>query len=284
MTNVASMKVQVSADTRRFDMAMKNVRSQIRASREGVSSAAAAAGLGSMGGVVGGAMGVAALSGPLMAMTAAITGVMAAIRESQRRREEADTTLRGGVISGRMSAAQAMQLERFGAAAMADPTQQVSASIVQSLLSRFTDRSNQEEMIRRGATFGDLSQVRGAGDLTSQFMAIRDLSAGARGGKISGALGGDLGVLFDSMRDMTDAQIRAAMQPVGTDTLSAAAQRRQQARFGALGTVDSGMGEMMFGPGVPTAPFSSVPVAELVQLQRQSLTALEQIAKNVGPQ
>jgi len=76
----------------------------------------------------------------------------------------------------------------------------------------------------------------------------------------------------------------AALQPVGTDSLLAASQRRQQARRSALGTVDSGMGEMMFGPGAPAAPFSSVPVAELVQLQRQSLSALEQIAKNVGPQ
>lgn len=84
MTKIASMKVQVSADTRRFDMAMKNVRNQMRASREGVSSAAAVAGLGAMGGVVGGGMGVMALSGPMAAVAAAATAMMALVDQQQR--------------------------------------------------------------------------------------------------------------------------------------------------------------------------------------------------------
>ncbi|MEB3209690.1 MAG: hypothetical protein VKK63_12360, partial [Synechococcus sp.] len=164
MSKIASMKVQVSAETSRFDAAMGRIRQQMR----GVQQSAAmtgAAGIGPIGGRVAGMVGLMGLSGPMMAVAAATAGLASVLTsESQRREQDKARGLENfnEILQSRLSVAEQASFKRV--ADMARPGG--SAGDVAAMLGAFrsTEFSQMQKLVQAGVDPAQLSAIAAMSD------------------------------------------------------------------------------------------------------------------------
>lgn len=234
---IASMKVQVSADTRDFDARMKHVRQQMRQARE-ASSIAGAAGMGPLGGRVGAAIGVAALSPMMAGVTAAVAGLsivtnaLAGAVQQFRNVQESAARDAAAVIDSRMDPVQQM---RMSAAAGVVQPGATSAELIE-FLRGFRDDKVQMRLLDAGMTQQELAAVtKGTSEAAIRILA--DISRSGRGAAIGEALGGKAGVMFNQARFATPALLDRAFRGK-TDT----AMLNESLGARRLAQVDAAMG------------------------------------------
>lgn len=292
MSKIASMKVQVSADTSNFDAKMAHVRRQLRSTREGMGAAGAA--LGGMPGMgaIGGALGFASLSGPLMAFTAAGTAIAAAVQRItaaiERDKQMGQEGL-AAVLEQRMPMQQAAQFTQAAQLIKADATAGDLAALLEAF--RTTDPNEITKLQKAGMTDQQIAAVT-TGDLGTDLLALRDLSASAIGQQVAMALGKQ-GELFNLIRTVEPGQI----QEVGANRFQSTElirkqmveeQARRQEVLDSEPMRQSGAGrlmddvllglEQMFTPDEDL--FAARERAE--ELARQQLRALESIDRKSG--
>lgn len=229
MTKVASMKVQVSADTSRFDAAMHRMRGQMKQTQQAASMAGATGLAGPMGGRIGAFAGVMGLSGPMMAVAAATAG-LASIIQSERARQDRNAA-RGvenfnEILSSRMGIAEQARLKTVAQLASPDG----SAGDVKALLGavRPRDMQSEQKLMQAGMTQADLAALAGATD-TEALKLLVDLSRSPAGLEIAKALGGKAGTMFGNLARIADvSNIDRAM---GLDTVGINAQRAAKAEI-----------------------------------------------------
>lgn len=200
---IASMKVQVSADTRDFDARMKHVRQQMRQARE-ASSMAGAAGFGATGGRLGAAIGMASLSPMMAGVTGAVTGLsivvnaLAGAVQQFRNVQESAARDAAAVIDSRMDPVEQM---RMSAAAGVVSPGATSAELIE-FLRGFKDDKTQMRLLDAGMTQQELAAVtKGTSEAAIRILA--DISRSGRGAAIGEALGGKAGVMFNQARFAT---------------------------------------------------------------------------------
>lgn len=234
MTKIASMKVQVTADTSRFDSSMARVRGELRRTREGVGAAGAAmGGMGQAGSMLGGALGFAALSGPLMAFSAAGTAIAVALQRFTSAIEQDEKRGQEGlaeIVQGRMAPTEVARLTSV--AKVID--EEATAGDVKVLLDSFgtTDREQRRKFRKAGLTDAQIASTQ-EGDVSDRLRAIRDISASPIGDEVALALGKQA-ELFNKLLNVRPELLEKADRPSQTQDLivkaqAAELQRQQEA-------------------------------------------------------
>lgn len=223
MSRVTRLNVAVTATTAQFDRQMDHVRRRLKQTREGLGAAGAA--LGGLPGVgsLGGVLGFASLSGPLMAFTAAGTAIAAAVQRMTAAVERDKAMGQEGlaaILQDRMPMQQAAQFTQAAQLIKAD----AKAGDLAALLEAFktTDPNEITKLQKAGMTDQQIAAV-STGDLGTDLMALRDLSASAIGQQVAMALGKQ-GELFNLLRTVEPAQI----QQVGANRFQSTELIRQQ--------------------------------------------------------
>ena len=192
MSKIASMKVQVVADTSQFNSQMAAVRAQLKNTARASSLAGASGLAGPMGGRIAGFAGLMGLSGPMLAVAAGVTALSAGIARLQQSLEKDEQRKKAGfdaVIDGRMSPQKAAQ---FGQMA---------------------------ELIQAGATAADLQELvdklgTPGASLADNLLKIKQMSLGPEGAALAGSrFLGDSSSLFNRLRFVSDQQIKSVGQP-----------------------------------------------------------------------
>jgi len=197
MTKVASMKVQVSADTSRFDAAMHRVRGQLRETA-GASSVAGAAVGGPTAGRLAAGLQIAALSGPMLAMAGAAAALSAAVSEVQRDRDRGRQNLDD--LGAGLGVQEQAQFQR-----VANIAGSGTASDVAKLLQLFRgdDWRQQNKLTEAGVMPDRLASIAAASDREALRMLV-ELAKSPNGAKIAEALGGGAGNVFRGLGRVLD--------------------------------------------------------------------------------
>lgn len=202
---IASMKVQVSADTRQFDSAMQRVRGQMKGVAKGVGAVGSVTGMPmGIGGKLGGLAGLAGLSPAMLGVTAAVSGLSmvvdrlhGAVEQFNKARDEAKASA-AAVIDSRLDPVEQMRLQ--AAAGVVSPGA-TSADLLE-FLRGFTDDKLQMRLMDAGMTQTELDAVT-KGNAEAAIRILADLSRSARGAAIGEAIGGKAGVMFNQARFAT---------------------------------------------------------------------------------
>jgi hypothetical protein len=200
MSRIASMKVQVSADTSRFDSAMARVRGQLKQTQQ-AASITGGAGFGAMGGRIGAFAGIMAMSGPMMAIAAATAGLAQAMESSRRDAERGAANL-NDIMATRLSITDAANMKRVAQIAMGEGG---TAGDAVGALSAFRSRdfNTQSKLVGAGVTTAELAAIAGGTDAEA-IKAMVELSKSPRGLEIAKALGGKAGEFFGSLARVAD--------------------------------------------------------------------------------
>jgi len=234
MTKVASMKVQVSADTSRFDAAMHRMRGQMKQTQQAASMAGATGLAGPMGGRLGAGAALMGLSGPMMAIAAATAGLSAALQSVQADRERGRSNL-DDIVKAGLTVQEQARFSRVAGVAGAG-----NAGDVASLLSavRPTTMAGEQKLLSAGMTQADLAALAGASD-TEALRLLVDLARSPNGLEIAKALGGGAGQVFAGFRGVSDvSNIQRAMAAGTSGELTMSAARDELLRQNRAATAD----------------------------------------------
>lgn len=228
MTKIASMKVQVSAETSRFDAAMGRVRQQLKSTRQAASVAGASGLAGSMGGRVGGLMGLAGLSGPMMAVAAGTAALASAMQSVEKDRQRGASNL-SEIFASRLSVTDAARFQRVAQMAMGEGgTAGDAAGALRTF--RSGDFDTKSKLFGAGVTPAELAAISGASDAEALRLML-ELSRSPRGLEIAKALGGKSGEFFGSLSRIADpANIGRAMGAGTSGELATRAAQDEIAR------------------------------------------------------
>jgi hypothetical protein len=223
---IASMKVQVSADTSGFDAGMARVRHQMKGVQQ-AASITGGAGFGPLGGRVGAAAGMLSLSGPMLAVSAATAALAAAIGSIQRDQDRGRENL-GEIVGSRLSIDEQARFKRV--AEMASPGG--SAGDMAAMLKTFRDADPDtfSKMIQAGASMQQLAAISGGTDAEAMRLLV-ELSRSPNGLAIAEALGGKAGGTFASLANIANpALVSQAMASQTTGNLARTAAAEEIAR------------------------------------------------------
>lgn len=227
MTKIASMKVQVSAETSRFDAAMGRIRQQMKGVQQSA-SITGGAGLGPLGGRLGAMAGMMSMSGPMLAVAAATAGLATALEATQRDQARGTSNL-NEIMASRLSVVDAARFQRVSQMAMGEGgTAGDAAGALRAF--RDPDFATKSKLFGAGVTPGELAAISGASDAEALRLML-ELSKSPRGLEIAKALGGKSGEFFGSLARIADpANIARAMGAGTSGTLVTRAAQEEIAR------------------------------------------------------
>jgi hypothetical protein len=231
---IASMKVQVSADTSGFDAGMARVRHQMKGVQQ-AASITGGAGFGPLGGRVGAAAGMLSLSGPMLAVSAATAALAAAIGSIQRDQDRGRENL-GEIVGSRLSIDEQARFKRV--AEMASPGGSAGDMAAMLKVFRDADPDTFSKMVQAGASMQQLAAISGGTDAEAMRLLV-ELSRSPNGLAIAEALGGKAGGTFASLANIAKPElVSQAMLSRTSGDLARSAARDEIARQTAAATTD----------------------------------------------
>jgi hypothetical protein len=219
MTKIGRLNVDLTANTRGFDVAMRNARSQLRDLRR-----AAAPGLGAMGmGGVGQMMGVMSMSGPFAAIGAATMAISSLAQQIAADRGRGAQNL-SEILVQNMNVREQAQFSALSRAVTGEDSALPAREAMRAIQSM--DWRQMSEAIGKGVERSTLESLKGISDPAEFFRQLQAAQAASPG--LAAAVGGKAGEFisrmsvldparFDEMESITGGartsrQVRMAIQ------------------------------------------------------------------------
>jgi len=223
MTKIGRLNVDLTANTRGFDVAMRNARSQLRDLRKASTPGLGAAGMGGLGQM----MGVMSLSGPLGAIGAATMAISSFAQPMAQDRARGGQNLAEILVHG-MSLPEQAQLSALSRAVTGEDSALPAREAMRAIQSM--DWRTMSEAIGKGVERSTLESLKGIADPAEFFRQLQAAQAASPG--LAAAVGGKAGEFISRMAILDPARFDEMSQIGGAgqsarQTFMAAAQSNE---------------------------------------------------------